>query len=126
MLTQQKNGATHRVKATFFSLFADVHPMDTEDESDNSILREITTMAPRRSANPSPDALSLTSIPQISPEVEIVLRDLRSELDELKKARGNQATEGEEGMAQQGRAALVLRSVDVSENNKEVKVAMDE
>ena len=54
------------------------------------------------------------------------MRDLRSELDELKKKRGNQATEGEKGSAQQRRDALVSRSVDVSENNRAVKVAMDE
>ena len=100
--------------------------MDTEDESDNSIPGEITTMAPNTRNNPFQEALSLASAPQVSPEVEILLRGLRSELDELKKERGNQATEGEKGMAQQGKAALVLRSVDVSENNKEVKVAMDE
>ena len=84
MLTQQITGTTHWVKATFFSLFADAHPMDTEDESDNSIPREITTMASQGSTTLNQDTLSLTSAPQVSirelAEVTNLVRELQSEI----------------------------------------------
>ena len=101
--------------------------MDTEDESDTSIPGVITTMASQGSQTTSRETLSLASTPQVSPEVAIVLKNLQFQLDVLKKEKGYpQATGGEEGLAQQTRAALVLRSVDVSDNNRAVKVAMDE
>ena len=100
--------------------------MDTEDESDNTIPGEITTMASQGITTLNQDTLSLTSTPQVSKrelaEVTNLVRELQSEIIQLRKKKGNQATEGEVGLG----GALVLRSVDVRASNKAVKAAIDE
>ena len=99
--------------------------MDSEDDSNNSIPREITTMSSQPSTLEG-DGLSLASTPRISPRelAEVTnltreVKELRSEIDQLKGGKqGSQTTEGEKG-------SLVFRSVDVCATNKAVKDAID-